>query len=274
MEITPTSTPAIHHRYREDGWTPEVQSNFIHALAACGSVAEACRVVNRSATTAYRLRAKPEARGFREAWTAATAMAYRQALALAMDRMVIGLEEPVYHSGEQIGFRTTHSDRLLCFMLDHLRPERLAVAAHPDRQDYDLACAVNQIEAAHAIETECETALDATDEMYEALDAWGAVIDGVPGRLAEDETWSLEEVPGSLEDVPGPPEEAPEASGATGEPTLREVLAKAMAAMTIEELAAFNRAEDKAYDETVALARSVGIEPGFGPGNAPARASA
>lgn len=145
----PEPLPAIHHRYREDGWTPDVQRKFIHALAACGSVVEACRVANRSASSAYRLRANPAAQAFRDAWTAATGMAYRQVFDLAMDRAVLGVEQPVYHRGEQVGFKTTYSDRLICHLLDHLRPAApkiVAAARHPDRHDYDLAAALNEIE--------------------------------------------------------------------------------------------------------------------------------
>lgn len=176
----PETRPAIHHRYRDDGWTADVQRKFIHALAACGSVVEACRVANRSASSAYRLRAKPEAQAFRDAWAAATAMAYRQVFELAMDRAVIGVEQPVYHNGEHVGFKTTHSDRLLCYLLGHLRPAAPSTAkvepAHRDRHDYDLAAALSELpsdldeemtdEAAAMIDAEGIAMMDWRDEIF------------------------------------------------------------------------------------------------------------
>ncbi|MBV9930442.1 MAG: hypothetical protein JO013_05815 [Alphaproteobacteria bacterium] len=41
---------------RHDGWTPERQRLFIHALALCGSVTLASLAAGMSRETAYRLR--------------------------------------------------------------------------------------------------------------------------------------------------------------------------------------------------------------------------
>lgn len=124
--------PAVRRRFREDGWSPEVQRDFIEALAESGSVALAAQHVNRSASTAYRLRARPDAHVFRAAWQAATDLAYRQLHELAMDRIVNGVEAPVLYKGEHCYQKTVYSDRLLMFMLGHLRPERPAAAGVPE----------------------------------------------------------------------------------------------------------------------------------------------
>lgn len=185
MEQNPRTEPrpAIHHRYREDGWTPDVQRKFLTALAACGSVVEACRVANRSASSAYRLRANPAAQAFRDGWAAATEMAYRQVFDLAMDRAVLGVEQPVYHRGEQVGFKTTYSDRLICHLLDHLRPVRKAVEVtpHRDRHDLDLAMALSEIEPDPVPDTVSPEEADAAYEAAEiALMDWRDDVDGPP----------------------------------------------------------------------------------------------
>lgn len=265
MDITDSSKPAIHHRYREDGWTPDVQRRFIDALAACGSVAEACRVVNRSASTAYRLRAKPAAKAFRDAWTAAQGLAYRQVFEMAMDRAVIGTEQPIYHKGEQVGFKTTYSDRLLCYLLGHLKPDVVpARPAHRDEQDFALAKAVVEIDLQRVADDEDipEDVLDAMAVENEALDAWRDKLDGVPVRR----DWLDES-----EDAPAAPasetEFRAEHSSFAPFPTADD-----LRAMTPEERDAFDREEDAAFEETVKLGRSVGIEPGFANADSCARA--
>ncbi len=60
-------------RVRHDGWTAGRQRRFIAALAATGSITRACAAVGVSRVSAYRLRARPEAKGFALAWQAAVA---------------------------------------------------------------------------------------------------------------------------------------------------------------------------------------------------------
>ena len=144
--------PALRRRYREDGWTPTVQRQFVEALAEHGSVAKACEQVQRSTSTAYRLRAHPDAHAFRAAWNAATAMAYRQVFEAAMDRVVGGQEVPVFFEDQCIGHKVQHDTRLMCFMLHHLRPRDEPVAgvsvsrSGEDGQDVALAAALDQLD--------------------------------------------------------------------------------------------------------------------------------
>lgn len=256
----PEPLPAIHHRYRATGWTPDVQRDFIHALAACGSVVEACRVVNRSASSAYRLRARPAAQAFRNAWNAAQATAYRQVLELAMDRAVLGIEQPVYHKGEQVGFKTTHSDRLLCYLLGHLRPEGAVpkTAPDPEQQDFAIAealagIAIERIEQGETLTEEEEADVD---EEQETLQEWRETIEG--------RCWPPSGyVTPRADDAPDADTQADDAGTPARDPSYGTFPTAAdLRAMTPEERDAFDADEEKAFQETVRLGRSVGIEPG------------
>jgi len=55
-------------RPRVDGWTPERQRHFLRVLAETLSVTGAARAVGLSTMSAYRLRQRPDARGFAAAW--------------------------------------------------------------------------------------------------------------------------------------------------------------------------------------------------------------
>jgi len=104
--------------------TPEIQRDFIEQ-ALTGSVERAAQNVGRSASSAYRLRSRADAASFRAAWSAATTLAYGRVHESAMDRIVNGIETPVFDkNGERTGSKTVHSDRLRMFMLTHLRPDR------------------------------------------------------------------------------------------------------------------------------------------------------
>ena len=53
---------------RADGWTAERQRLFIRTLSETACVADACDAVAMSRRSAYRLRARPDAFGFADAW--------------------------------------------------------------------------------------------------------------------------------------------------------------------------------------------------------------
>ena len=65
----PKFTP-VPLRYRQDGWTPMRQADFLGRLAETWSVAAAARHVGKSRESAYRLRDKPGAESFAAAWDA------------------------------------------------------------------------------------------------------------------------------------------------------------------------------------------------------------
>lgn len=111
-------------RHRSDGWSTDVQCRFIEALALTGSVTAAAQAVDRHLSSAYRLRARPEAAAFRAAWNAASGTAYQRLHDLAMDRAVSGIEEPVLDKDGICVFRkTVYDNRLLMFLMNHLRPQ-------------------------------------------------------------------------------------------------------------------------------------------------------
>ncbi|MBO9498613.1 MAG: hypothetical protein J7496_11340 [Novosphingobium sp.] len=120
----PAFAPVPRHSNRHDGWTPERQRNFIEALADTGSVKSAAHAVNMTPEGAYQLRRHPEAGEFRKAWEAALALGVQRIEDVAMDRALNGVEVPVYHFGEVVGWRTVYNDYLLMFLLRNRAPKR------------------------------------------------------------------------------------------------------------------------------------------------------
>ena len=111
-------------RLRHDGWTPTKQVEFIHALAACGCVDEACRRVGRSRQSAYDLYRRTEAGPFRLAWTAALEHAIKQMADAAFSRAINGVAVPIFYKGEQVGERRRFDERMTMFMLRYYDPVR------------------------------------------------------------------------------------------------------------------------------------------------------
>ena len=122
----PDFTPVPRLKDRSNGWKPHVQRAFIEALADTGSVASACRAVNRSTHGAYSLRRQPGAEEFAAAWEAALDFGMKRIEDVAMDRALNGVEVPVYSYGQLVGTRISYNDRLLMFMLRNRAPERFA----------------------------------------------------------------------------------------------------------------------------------------------------
>lgn len=137
-------------RARHDGWTPERQHDFIAALAECGSVTEACRAVGMTPHSAYRLRARPDASIFRQAWDVALDYAVRRLSDAAFDRAINGVPVPVFYKGEQVGEWRRFDERLTMFMLRYRDPTRygawldaMEARRHPDGAGIVLAHALN-----------------------------------------------------------------------------------------------------------------------------------
>jgi len=122
--VLPLFTPVPRAKQRSNGWTAEVQRQFIEALAETGSVKAACACVNRADHGAYMLRRHPQAEAFRHAWDVALDIGMRRIEDVAMDRALNGVEVPVYSYGKLIGTRTVYNDRLLMFMLRNRAPDR------------------------------------------------------------------------------------------------------------------------------------------------------
>ena len=152
----------VPSRARQDGWTPGRQVEFIEALAECGCVAEACRRVGMSDTAAYRLRARPTAQSFRQAWDVALETAIRRLSDAAFSRALHGVARPVFYKGEQIGERRYYDERLTQFLLRYRDPVRYGTwndkmrheQTHPDAPAIRLAHALNRVTEAAVAEDE------------------------------------------------------------------------------------------------------------------------
>jgi hypothetical protein len=104
-----------------NGWTAARQRGFIAALCELGLVGAAADAVGMSRQSAYRLRARAAARGdadavgagFVAAWDAAIDQGETEALSLALDRAVNGVDEPYFYGGRQRGVRRRYDNRLL-----------------------------------------------------------------------------------------------------------------------------------------------------------------
>lgn len=121
----PAFTPA-QIRARHDGWSPERQVRFVEALAESGCVEEACRTVGLSKQSAYALRMRVDAQGFRMAWEAAMELAIRRLSDECYARALHGEEIPHYFQGELIGTHRRYDNRLAMFLLRYRDPLRYA----------------------------------------------------------------------------------------------------------------------------------------------------
>ncbi len=118
-------------RPRRDGWTAEKQIAFIETLSQTGIVTVAARAVAMSARSAYKLAARPDARGFAEAWDVAMAIAARSLAALAFDYATGGMVEQIWKDGVLVSERRRPSERLLIFLLSRFDPARFGPRAVP-----------------------------------------------------------------------------------------------------------------------------------------------
>ncbi len=120
---TPDFDPAPLRR-RADGWTPEKQHAFIHALAESGCVEHACQRVGMSVQSVYALRRDLRAQSFRVAWDVALEVAVQRLSDAAFSRAIHGVARPVFYQGQQIGERRHFDERLTMFILRYRDPAR------------------------------------------------------------------------------------------------------------------------------------------------------
>ena len=124
----------VRRRPRHDGWTEEKQRRFIEVLADTGLVGLAAREVGMTRASAYRLRRAAHAGAFARAWDRARELAGALIEDIAFERAIEGVEVETFDGhGELAGTRTVHNDRLLTFLLRHLRPEIYSAAARERR---------------------------------------------------------------------------------------------------------------------------------------------
>lgn len=115
----------VRRKPRLDGWTEEKQRRFIETLADTGLVTVAAKEVGMSRESAHRLRRSPHGSAFARAWDAARQHAGGLIEDIAFERAIQGVEHEVYNDcGEVVGARLVHDNRLLKYLLSHLKPER------------------------------------------------------------------------------------------------------------------------------------------------------
>lgn len=115
----------VRRRQRLDGWTEEKQRRFIEVLADTGLVGHAAKAVGMSRESAYRLRRAPHAGALARAWDAARQHAGGLIEDIAFERAIEGVEQDVYDgNGNVVAARLIHDNRLLKYLLSHLKPER------------------------------------------------------------------------------------------------------------------------------------------------------
>lgn len=104
---------------RHDGWTAERQRGFILRLALCGSPTMAARGVGKSRESAYRLRARPGADSFGDAWDTALGWGRDHMIDLAIERSLLGEVRPIFYRGRKVGEHRHHDDRIALVVLKH-----------------------------------------------------------------------------------------------------------------------------------------------------------
>lgn len=96
-------------------------------LADTGQASLAAKAVGMSRESAYKLRRSAHGAAFVRAWDAARAHAGSFLEDVAFERAIEGVEHNVYNEGGKvICTKRVHNDRLLMFLLRHLKPERYA----------------------------------------------------------------------------------------------------------------------------------------------------
>ena len=152
---------------RYDGWTEEKQRRFIETLADTGLVGEAAKAVGMSRASAYKLRRAAHGAAFAAAWDTAREHAAGLIEDIVFERAILGVEHAVYNDmGEVTGTRLVHDNRLLQYLLRHLRPDRYGATAG-ERHASALPSASSSGEAAPVLEAKLramEPALPAPPE--------------------------------------------------------------------------------------------------------------
>ena len=138
-ELPPDYDPAdyrwvpVRRKPRLDGWTEEKQRRFIETLADTGLVTAAAKAVGMSRESAHRLRRAAHGAAFARAWDAARHHAGALIEDIAFDRAIEGVEHDVFNDcGEVVGGRLVHDNRLLKYLLSHLKPERYGARGSGD----------------------------------------------------------------------------------------------------------------------------------------------
>lgn len=99
--------PYLHSRPRRNSITPDLQRAFVAHLAVTGIVASAAVHIGRSLEALYKLRARPGAEGFAEAWDEALGWG------------VLRLEDCAMERALAEGLSNTRANSMLAFVIRH-----------------------------------------------------------------------------------------------------------------------------------------------------------
>lgn len=162
----------VRRRPRLDGWTEEKQRRFIETLADTGLVSVAAKAVGMSRESCYQLRRSAHGAAFARAWDTARHHAGQLIEDITFERAIEGVETEVYdHNGEVTATRLVYDNRLLKYLLSHLKPERYG--AHAAERTASAAPAPALEESLRAMEPALpappEQLMDA-DELEDALE--------------------------------------------------------------------------------------------------------
>ena len=111
-------TEHFHDAVRHDGWSPRLKARFLSLLAEEGNVRRSARRCGRSAQSAYVQRRRDPV--FAQAWAGALVLALDHGEQVLGEFAVEGIEEAVFHRGEQVGTRRRFDTRLLLAHLARL----------------------------------------------------------------------------------------------------------------------------------------------------------
>lgn len=115
LEI-PDFTP-VPVRNRRDGWTAFKQRRFLIKLVDCGSVRRAANSVGMTSKSAYRLKDRPDAKDFRDAWGIALMVTQSELAHFVLDRTIEGRFEPVLYRGRIVGQHKVHDPREIIHLM-------------------------------------------------------------------------------------------------------------------------------------------------------------
>jgi hypothetical protein len=177
----------VRRRPRQDGWTEEKQRRFIEVLADTGLVSAAAEAVGMTRETAYRLRRSAHGAAFARAWDAARHHAGGALEDIAFERSIEGVEHNVYDEyGNVVCTKRVYNDRLLMFLLRHLKPERYAAAAPaaaPQPPEIELEASLRALEP--PLPAPPEQLLGSAENLADALDLAEAADGTLPHFLRE-----------------------------------------------------------------------------------------
>ena len=123
-------TPVPHVAPRRNSITADLQRSFIAHLAATGIVSAAARHIGKSMEALYKLRQRPGAEGFRQAWDAAIDRGVARLEASALTRAIEGEERMVVSAGKVLGTEVRHNEALVMFFLRNRLAHRYDPHAH------------------------------------------------------------------------------------------------------------------------------------------------